>query len=147
MTDFHKGFLQGVIAAFTNCHFDELTLPNGYITAIKYLFSNHIIVISPSDKCEGVVNMDSTGYNEKLMDLLGDNNTYEQISLQTISNNINFNKSYRKLISNENKSWSPLINYHSTIPKNYGLPKTHKPNIPLWPIIYGIWSARPIIYG
>ena len=26
--------------------------------------------------------MDSTVYNQKLMDLLGDNNTYEQISLQ-----------------------------------------------------------------
>ena len=49
--------------------------------------------------------MDSTFYNQKLMDLLGDNNTYENISLQTVSNNINdFNKSHRKLISNEDKS-------------------------------------------
>ena len=49
--------------------------------------------------------MDSTVYNQKLMDLLGDNNTYEQISVQTVSNNINdLNKSYRKLISNEDKS-------------------------------------------
>ena len=48
--------------------------------------------------------MDSTVYNQKLMDLIGDN-TYEQISLQTVLNNINdFNKSYRKLISNEDKS-------------------------------------------
>ena len=45
----------------------------------------------------GVVIMDSTVYNQNLMDLLGDNNTYEPISLQTISNNINdFNKSYWK---------------------------------------------------
>ena len=49
--------------------------------------------------------MDSTVYNQKLMDLLDDNNTYEQISLQTITNNINnFNKSYKKLISNEDQS-------------------------------------------
>ena len=42
-----------------------------------------------------------TIYNQKLMDLLGEINTYEQISQQTVSNNINdFNKSYRKLISN-----------------------------------------------
>ena len=54
--------------------------------------------------------MDSTVSNQKLMDLLGDNDTYEQISLQTVSNNINdLNKSYRKLISNMNKSWSLLI--------------------------------------
>ena len=73
------------------------------------------------------------------MNLLGDNNTYEQIFLQTISNNINdFDKSYRKLISKENKSWSSLINYHPIIPKIYSLPKTHKPDIPLRPIISGI---------
>ena len=76
------------------------------------------------------------------MDLLDDNNTYEQISLQTITNDINdFNKSYRKLISNEDQSWSSLINYHPIIPKIYGLPKTHKPDVPLSPIISGIGSA------
>ena len=105
-TDFHKGFLQGIIAASTNCHSDELTLPNRYITALKSLSSNPGIVISPSDKggCVVVI-MDSTVYNKKLMDLLDDNNIYEQISLQTISNSINdFNKPYRKLISYEDKS-------------------------------------------
>ena len=63
------------------------------------LSSNHNIIISPSDKGRGVVIMDSTVYNQNLMDLLGDKNIYEQISLQIVSNNINdFNKSYRKLI-------------------------------------------------
>ena len=124
-SDFHKGFLQSIIATS-----DELTLPNRYITALKTLSSNHNIVISPSDKGGAIVIMDSTVYNQKLMDLLGDN-SYEQISLQTITNDItDFNKSYRKLISNEDKSSSSLINYHPTIPKIYGLPKTHKPNIP-----------------
>ena len=76
------------------------------------------------------------------MDLLGDNKTYEQISLQTVLNNTNdFIKSYRKLISNEDKSWSSLINYHPIILKIYGLPKIHKPNILLRPIISGIGSA------
>ena len=94
------------------------------------------------EKGGGVVIMNSTVYNQKLMDLLDDNSTYEQISLQTITNNINnFNKSYKKLISNEDQSWSSLINYHPIIPKIYGLPKTHKPDIPLRPIISGIGSA------
>ena len=45
------------------------------------------------------------------MDLLGDNNIYHQIFLQTVINNINdFNKSYKKTISYEDKSWSSLIN-------------------------------------
>ena len=145
-SDFDKRFLQGIITASTNCHSDEPTLPKRYITALKSLSSNHNIVISPSDKGGGVVIMDSAVYNQKLMDLLDDDNTYEQISLQTITNNINnFNKSYKKLISNEDQSWSSLINYHPIIPKIYGLPKTHKPDIPLRPIISGIRSAPPII--
>ena len=42
---------------------------------------------------------------------------------------------YKKLISKEDKSWFSLINYHPTIPKIYGLPKPHQPDIPLRPII------------
>ena len=76
-TDFHKGFSQGIIAASTNCHSDELPLPKRYITALKSLSSHHNIVISPSDKGGGIVIMDSTVYNQKLLDLLDDNNTYD----------------------------------------------------------------------
>ena len=117
-----------------------------YICIYQYIYIHicycYFIVISPSDKGGDVVIMDSMVYNQKLMDLLDDNNTCEQISLQTITNYIsNFNKSYKKLISNEDQSWSSLINYHPIIPKIYGLPKTHKPDIPLRPIISGIGSA------
>ena len=120
-----------------------MTIPmNWPITALKTLSSNHKIIISPPVKGKGVVIMDFTVYNQKLMDLLGDNKTYEQISLQTITNNINdFNQSYRKLISSKDQSWSSLINYHTIIPKIYGLPKTHKPDISLRPNSSGIGSA------
>ena len=51
--------------------------------------------------------MNSLVYNQKLQDILDDNYTYEQISLQSVLNNINdFNKSYKILIS-----WSSLISY------------------------------------
>ena len=138
----HKGFIQGIIAASTNCHSDELTLPNRYITAwnISLLTTTSLFPILTKAGCI----MDSTVYKQKLMGLLGNNITYEQISLQTVSKNINdFKKSCRKLISNEDKSWVTLINYHPIIPKIYGLPITHKPNIPLRPIISGIGSAPP----
>ena len=50
--------------------------------------------------------MDSSVYNQKLMDLLNDNNT-EQISLQTILKNVNnFIMSYKKLVLKEDKLWS-----------------------------------------
>ena len=39
-------------------------------------------------------------YNQKLVELLDDNNIYEQISPQTILKNLyNSNKSYKKLVS------------------------------------------------
>ena len=82
-SDFLEGYLQGIITASTNCYSDELTLPNRYITALKSFSSNHNIVISSSDKGGGVVIMDSTVYKQNLMDLLGDNNTYEQMDPHT----------------------------------------------------------------
>ena len=42
-SDFRKWLLVGIIAASTNCHFDELTLPNRYITALKSLSSCNIV--------------------------------------------------------------------------------------------------------
>ena len=36
-SNFYKGFIQGIIATSTNCHTDELTLPNRYIASLKSL--------------------------------------------------------------------------------------------------------------
>ena len=46
-----------------------------------------------------------------------------------------FNKPNTKFITKEDKFWYSLISYHPIIPKIYGLPKTHKPRIPLRLII------------
>ena len=97
--DLNKGCTGSMIATSTYCHFDDLALPNKYITALKCLSSNHNIVISSCDKDRGVVIMDSTIYNQKSTDLLDDKNTYEHISLQTVLFNINkFKKSYKNNI-------------------------------------------------
>ena len=61
-----------------------------YLAAWKTLFSKNTIIILPSDKgVVVVVVMDSSIYNQKLMDLLDDNNTHEQISPQTILKYVN----------------------------------------------------------
>ena len=80
-SDFHKSFIQGTIAASTNCQTDKQILPRRYLAALKTLFSNKNIIILPSDKGDGVVMESSV---QKLMDLLDNNNTYKQISLQAI---------------------------------------------------------------
>ena len=72
---------------------DEHILPKRYLAVLKTLYSNNNIVILPSDKAGGIVAMDSAVYYQKLLELLDDNNTYEQISPQTILKNVNnFNK-------------------------------------------------------
>ena len=73
------------------------------------------------------------------MQLLNDKITYEQISLQTINKNIDvFNKFYKKLIIKEDSFSSSLIDYDPTISNIYCLLKTHKPEIPPQPIIFGM---------
>ena len=82
-SDFHKGFAQGIIDASANRQTDELTLPRWYLAALMTLSSNSTPIISPFDEGVGVV-IDSAVYNQKLMDLRDDNNTYEEIYLETI---------------------------------------------------------------
>ena len=56
-SDFHKGFVQGFIAA------KEIKQPRRYIAALKSLSSDHNFTISPSDKGGSVVVMDSSADN------------------------------------------------------------------------------------
>ena len=64
-------------------------MPNWWTDLAKEIFTslNNNIIISPSDKSGG--GMNSSVYKQKLMDLHDNNNTYEQISPQTISRNVN----------------------------------------------------------
>ena len=85
--------------------------------------------------------MDKNIYLKKISTLLADKNTYTDTDLKTINKSIEtFNKSYKNLIKND-KKWASYIEYHPNIPTLYGLPKTHKPDIPMRPIISGIGSA------
>ena len=71
------------IAASTNCQNDEHILPRRNLAALKTLFSNHNIIISPFDKGGDVV-MDSTVYSQKILDLLNDNSTNMNRSLNKL---------------------------------------------------------------
>ena len=101
------------------------------------------INIKPSDKSGEVVIIDFTHDNNKIIELLNKqtkkNKNKKQkknlvrrnfsakpsIKIQTFSISL-----IKKLITKENKFWSSLIDYYSTIPRIYGLPKTDKQGIP-----------------
>ena len=126
----------------TCCQTDEYILLGRHLAALKTLSSNKNIIALPSDEGVGAFVMDSSVYNQKLLKLHNDNNTYEQISPLIIFKNGNsFKKFHKILVSEENKFWFSLINYFPTIPKMYGLPKIQKPEILLRPIIFDKWSV------
>ena len=132
-----------LITAIRMCHFLPVHHFGMASLAGSKVKIQHNIIITPSDKGGSIIIMDSTHYNNKMIRLLHDKNTYEQISLQTVTKNIDiFNKSDKKSITKEDKFWSSLIDYHTTIPKNYTFTKTHKPGIPLCPIIWD-WNWCP----
>ena len=141
-TDFNKGFIQGIITSSIDTSDSHYALPTRHINALKDLSRDNNIHITSADKGGGVVVMDTHTYTQKIASLLNDTDTYETTKISHINKETSkFNKSLRSILKDEDPSWTRLIEYHPTLPRLYGLPKTHKPNIPLRPIISGIGSA------
>ncbi|MCP4473275.1 MAG: hypothetical protein GY821_01620 [Gammaproteobacteria bacterium] len=119
------------------------------IKALKSLKMDSSIIIAKADKGNATVVMNSADYREKITNLLGDSSTYEEISLranstpQTRVNSLGeeLNKTLRDLlrinrVSEEEKT---LMMFHSGVPSRfYGLPKIHKPGVPLRPIVSAV---------
>lgn len=117
--------------------------------AIKDLQKDTDIVILPANKGNVTVVMDRTEYVKKMNDLLEDETYIRLKNAPTFRVESKVNQALKTLenkglISNkERKSLSPQC---STSPQIYGLPKVHKENIPLCPIVSaisypGIWQA------
>ena len=110
--------------------------------AVTYRFlDNHkIIFFTPADNGSLTVCLNTHDYKMKMKDLLNDRNIYKNIkrnalkSLQTkvhkILSYFNLNGYLQKQYQNNN-----LTQTNTQLPKAYGLPKIHKLDIPLRPII------------
>ncbi|XP_072144543.1 uncharacterized protein [Dermacentor andersoni] len=77
--------------------------------AVEGLQNNDSTAILPADKENAIVLLDRSDYNEKMKDLLSDEDAY--IAIQK----------------------DPTVNLSA--PAIYGLPKVHKPDVPLRPIV------------
>jgi hypothetical protein len=112
--------------------------------ALFVLRNNKDIVIKKSDKGGGIVVMDTDDYVKKIETMLSDSDTYSQnitvniekakIEIDTIIINLHC-KNY---ISNRQKRF--LTNFTPKMPVFYGLPKIHKKDTPLRPIVSQIDS-------
>ena len=106
---------------------------------IKNLAKGPSIVVIHADKGHVTVILDKSMHNDKAYELLNDNSTYEILKkdlMPSIQKKLNF------LISEleKNKLMDPSLArnlkcYTGSAPVFYGVPKIHKPCLPLWPII------------
>ena len=120
------------------------SLPNSNLTtdeqrALKRLKTDQNIVILPADKGRVTVVMDKTNYNDKMDSLVNDKQTYEVLkrdptpALQRKLNNKLL--TLKKTDKIDFRRYNRLRCSVPQPPKLYGLPKLHKPNIPMRPIV------------
>jgi Reverse transcriptase (RNA-dependent DNA polymerase) len=108
----------------------------------KFLKENQDIILTKADKGNISVLMNQSDYDMKMSNLLAEDDTYEIIrrhSTETLQRKINaLIETWRtKEYINDSVS-KKLKSYNSTISKIYGLPKIHKNEIPLRPIVCSI---------
>ena len=139
-SEFSKGFIQGILSSTSlNPTLNQTIIPKRYVTALSQLKQNDDIYITPSDKGGGIVILNSHDYITKMNTLVQDTNVYSPTNLKAIEKSTkNFISKFKQLTD---KSWHNLIEYHPKIPTLYGLPKTHKPNVPMRPITSAIGST------
>jgi hypothetical protein len=111
------------------------------LKAVKSLSFNKDISILQADKDNCTVVFDASKHKEKLNTLLG-SGVYEPLPKDPTAK---VERKIQKLLS-KHKSTLPidlkhkLTLYHSKPPHLYGLPKIHKPDIPLRPIVSSFGS-------
>jgi hypothetical protein len=144
-------FLQGSIFPTLINNFREAPfLPKRYRLALQELSKLKDIHITKSDKGGGVVIMDRSDYEQKMFELFSDVNVYKKLKTNPLESIRNaFNKGLTAL-SNRLPDPSFLLKFkqfNPTLPYAYGLPKIHKINNPLRPIISGIGSSPHRLAG
>lgn len=115
----------------------------------KFLKDHPDLIVTKSDKGNVTVAMNKEDYIEKSNLLLNDIETYKLInkdpttSVETSCNKLIKTLKDKKYITQETAK--NLITYNGTCPKYYGLPKVHKPDVPLRPIVSCIGaSTQPL---
>nr|VZI23179.1 unnamed protein product [Spirometra erinaceieuropaei] len=115
------------------------TLSYDETKALKALKQDEDIIILPADKGGATTVLNKTDYTDKMMSLLKDDSTYEPLAADpTKSQNSHIEKTLKRLSGRKFITGVPaksLKQDEPTIAKIYGLPKIHKTDIPLRPIV------------
>ena len=112
--------------------------------ALRSLQRDDSIVVLPADKGNATVVMDRTSYNSKMMELLSDG-SYKVLNRNpTTGIEKRVEDNLKKVFRNghlEEALYKTLVPKYTAIPQLYGVPKVHKPLVPLRPIVCTIGSA------
>ncbi|KAK5650122.1 hypothetical protein RI129_001151 [Pyrocoelia pectoralis] len=120
-----------------NAHLPKQNITKAQKSHLKELKNNKDILILRADKGNSTVIVNTSDYNEKMMDLLNSNEykksnsnptTYLEKRTKTLINSTNLSDEIKRELIPREKS--------SRVPKIYGLPKIHKGNN---------WPLRPIV--
>lgn len=137
--EINPDILYGILLKLTADRQNNIKFPNRFYQALHNLHQNKDITISRSDKGNNIVIQNTIAYQNKSYALLNDINTYTKLNTNPLKNSQhNFNKSLTQLLPTHKHLISKFKSYLPTISQFYAIPKIHKPNIPLRPIISNI---------
>ena len=110
--------------------------------ALNNLKDNHNIIFKKCDKGGGLCLMDTLEYEQKVLGMLNDKTTYDELKTDPtteVTKNITEEVTYmlKSLIISEKMAEFILPSENVRTPMFYGLPKVHKENVPLRPIVSG----------
>ena len=130
----------GVINALSHAKLPPTNIHPQEARAVKELAKDDDIVILPADKGRATVVMDHKDYSAKMLTMLGDQDTYQPMakdptttSLENRMNSVLLRLQREGRLSS--KTYYHLRSSAAGVPRLYGLPKVHKPDVPLRPIV------------
>ena len=109
--------------------------------ALQTLKKDEDIMVLPADKGKATVVLDKTEYDSKIEAILSDSKTYEPLKkdpTNIIKNKfLNIIKPWKKNNQISKRLYKQIYPTAEQPPKFYGLPKIHKKDVPLRPIVSG----------
>lgn len=127
-----------VIGTFKNHKQERLNTTEEERKGLQTLKKNDEVIVKPSDKCKGLVILNKTDYVKKVDEILQDDNNYEKLQNNPTAKVEAGTKRIFKAVTKDklpSTLAAELVPSHSRTPVMYGLPKDHKENVPLRPII------------
>ena len=140
-----QGVMQGlVLATYTSAKGTPSSLPRRYVAALKGLRADESIRLTNADKGGGFVVLNKTDYINKMHTLLEDQTTYRKVRAGNAKDKSKVFAQVVRSILKDCDSGKKLIHHlpqNPRIPSMRGLPKIHKPGVPMRPITNGTDSA------